>query len=68
MVEVFSTYSPGDIAVIKSVLDGEGLPYFFSGENVGLMIAAGAYARLLVPEDQAERVRDILEEMGFIQK
>ncbi|PKN18370.1 MAG: hypothetical protein CVU71_12795 [Deltaproteobacteria bacterium HGW-Deltaproteobacteria-6] len=68
MIEVFSTYSPGDIAVIKSVLDGEGLPYFFSGENISLMIAAGAYARLLVPDDQAGRVRDILQEMGFLKK
>ncbi len=66
MVEVYSTYDPGQIAVIKSVLDGEEIPYFFSGENVSLMIAAGAYARLLVPEDQADRVRDILHEMGFL--
>jgi len=52
--------------VIKSVLEGEGIPYFFSGENVSLMIAAGAYARLMVPDDQAERVRDILRELGFL--
>jgi hypothetical protein len=68
MIEVFSTYNPGDIAVIKSVLDGENIHYFFQGENVNIMIAAGAYARLLVEENQAERVRDILQEMGFIQK
>ncbi len=66
MLEVFSTYSPGDIAVIKSVLDGEGIDYYFQGENVNVMIAAGSYARLLVEEDQAERVRDILKEMGFL--
>lgn len=66
MTEVFSTYNPGDIAVIKSVLDGEGVDYFFQGENVNLLIAAGSYARLLVEEDQAERVRDILKEMGFL--
>lgn len=66
MIEVFSTYDPGTIAVIKSVLEGEGIPYFFSGENVSLMIAAGAYARLMVPDDQAERVRDILRELGFL--
>lgn len=66
MLEVFSTYNPGDIALIKSILDAEEIPYFFSGENVNLMIAAGAYARLLVPEDQADSVRDILQELGFI--
>jgi hypothetical protein len=66
MIEVYSTYDPGQIAVIKSILDGEGIPYFFSGENVSLMIATGAYARLLVDEDQADRVRDILGELGFL--
>jgi hypothetical protein len=66
MIEVFSTYNPGDIAVVKSILDGEGVDYYFQGENVNLLIAAGSYARLLVEEDQAERVRDILKEMGFL--
>ena len=66
MVEVFSTYNPGDIAVIKSVLDGEDIPYVFAGENVSLLLAAGSYARLLVPEDQAARVRDILQELEFL--
>lgn len=68
MVEVFSTYSPGDIAVIKSVLDGEGVDYYFQGENINVMIAAGSYARLLVDEDQVERARDILRELGFLDK
>ena len=66
MIEVFSTYNPGDIAVIKSVLDGEGIHYYFEGENSTMMVGAGAYARLLVQEDQVERVRDILQELGFL--
>jgi hypothetical protein len=40
----------------------------FRGESTLMMVAAGSYARLLVEENQAERVRDILQEMGFIQK
>jgi len=68
MVEVFSTYNPGDIAVIKSVLDGEAIHYFFQGENTNLMIGGGAYARLLVQADQVESVRDILQEMEFLEK
>jgi len=66
MIEVFSTYNPGDIAVVKSVLDGEGIHYYFEGENATIMIGAGAYARLLVDEDEADRVRDILQELGFL--
>jgi hypothetical protein len=68
MVEVFSTYNQGDIAFIKSLLDGEEITYFFSGESSNMMIAAGAYARLLVPADQADRAKEILQEFGFLEK
>jgi Putative prokaryotic signal transducing protein len=68
MVEIFSTYNQGDIAFIKSVLDGEDIHYFFSGENTLMMIAAGAYARLLVQADHAERAKEILQDLGFLGK
>jgi hypothetical protein len=68
MVEVLSTYNQGDIAFIKSVLDGEDIHYFFSGENSLVMVAAGAYARLLVQADQADRVIEILQDLGFLDK
>ena len=67
-VEVFSTYQQGDIAFIKSVLDGEGITYFFQGESSIMLIAAGAYARLLVKADEAQRAREILQELGFLDK
>lgn len=65
-VEVFSTYQQGDIAFIKSVFDGEGITYFFEGESSILLIAAGAYARLLVKADEADRAKDILRDLGFL--
>jgi hypothetical protein len=68
MVEIFSTYNQGDIAFVKSVLDGEGITYFFSGESTNMMIAAGAYARLMVPADQADRAKEILQEFGFLER
>ena len=66
MVEVFSTYNPGEIAVIKSILDWEGIRYYFQGENINLLIAAGAHARLLADEKDAKLVRDILRELEFL--
>lgn len=66
-VEVFSTYQQGDISFIKSVLDGEGITYFFQGENSIMLIAAGAYARLLVKAEDAERVKEILRDLGFLE-
>lgn len=67
-VEVFSTYQQGDIAFIKSVLDGEGITYFFQGESSVMLIAAGAYARLLVKADEADRAREILQELEFLER
>jgi len=66
-VEVFSTYQQGDISFIKSVLEGEGITYFFQGENSIMLIAAGAYARLLVKTEDAERAKEILRDLGFLE-
>ncbi|MBN1365168.1 MAG: DUF2007 domain-containing protein [Syntrophaceae bacterium] len=65
-VEVFSTYQQGDIAFIKSVFEGEGITYFFQGESSIMLIAAGAYARLLVKADEADKARNILRDLGFL--
>lgn len=67
-VEVFSTYHQDDISFLKSILDGEDIPYFFQGENAIMLIAAGAYARLLVKASEALRVREILQDLGFVAK
>jgi hypothetical protein len=68
LVEIYSTYRQSDIAFIKSVLDGEGITYFFEGENPTLIMWAGAYARLLVKAREAPRAREILQELGFLEK
>jgi hypothetical protein len=68
MVEVFSTYNQGDIAFIKSVFDGEEIKYYFQGENSNLMVGGGAYARLLVKADEADRAREILQDLEFLDK
>ncbi|HNQ18982.1 MAG TPA: DUF2007 domain-containing protein [Smithellaceae bacterium] len=65
-VEVFSTYNQGEVAFIKSVLEGEGVTYYFQGDNPVMLIAAGAYARLLVKSDEAERAREILRDLGLL--
>jgi hypothetical protein len=67
-VEVFSTYQQGDIAFIKSILDEDGITYFFQGENSIMLIAAGAYARLMVKADEAQRAKEILQDLGFLEK
>ncbi|KUG21541.1 hypothetical protein ASZ90_008698 [hydrocarbon metagenome] len=68
LVEVYSTYQQGDIAFIKSVFDGEGITYYFEGESSIMLVAGGAYARLLVKAEEADRARELLQELGFLTK
>jgi hypothetical protein len=62
-VEVYSTYRQSEIAFVKSILEGEGIPFFFQGESPLLIIMAGAYARLFVNATDAERVKELLREL-----
>lgn len=68
LVEVYSTYQQSEIAFIKSVFDGEGITYYFEGESSIMLIAGGAYARLLVKAEEADRARELLQELGFLTK
>ena len=68
LVEVYSTYQQSDIAFIKSVFDGEGITYFFEGESSIMLVAAGAYARLLVKAEEVQRAKEILQDLGFIER
>lgn len=67
-VEVYSTYQQGDISFIKSVLDEEKISYFFQGESSIMLVAGGAYARLLVKADDVPRAKEILQEFGFLRR
>ncbi|OGP66497.1 MAG: hypothetical protein A2W27_04580 [Deltaproteobacteria bacterium RBG_16_44_11] len=65
MIEIFSTYNQGDIAFIKSVLDGEDIHYYFQDENTSKLIGV-LHARLMVSVDEAARARELLQELGFL--
>ncbi|MCG6535655.1 MAG: DUF2007 domain-containing protein, partial [Syntrophales bacterium LBB04] len=56
------------IAFIKSVLDGEGITYYFEGESSILLVGGGAYARLLVKAEEVPRAKEILQDLGFLEK
>ena len=62
---VLSTFRPGDIAIIKSILDGEGITYFFQGENFTYLDPLVVPARLMVKKDQVEKAKEILKDFKF---
>lgn len=61
--ELLSTYSPSDVAIIKSLLEGEGITYFFQGETVGPYIFFALPMRLLVRKDQVETAAEVLKDL-----
>jgi hypothetical protein len=61
--EVLSTNSPSDRALIRSILDAEGITYFFQGEYVSAYVYNAIPVRLMVKEDQVQRAVDILKDL-----
>lgn len=62
---VLSTFNNGDIAFIKSVLDKEGIRYYFQGENFHYIRPAVEPAILLVEAGRIEDVRDLLRDLNL---
>jgi hypothetical protein len=60
--EILSTYNPGDIAVIKSLLESEDITYYFKGDHLTLR-PMGDAARLMVKRQEAETARELLSDL-----
>ncbi len=56
--EVLATLNPGEIALVKSLLEEAGIDYRFATEVVGPPLALPA--RLFIPRDRAGEARELL--------
>ena len=63
--EILFTPNAGDMAVIKSLLDSEGIVYNFRGEFFTAVHPLAQPARLMVRTDQLEEVEEILESLNI---
>jgi hypothetical protein len=63
--EVLRTFNPADIALIKSILDGEDITYFVRGEHFLLMRPLADPAVLMVKEDEVEAAREVLKDLDL---
>jgi hypothetical protein len=63
---VLATYSPADVAIIRSILDGEGIPYYIHGENFMHIRPLVEPARLMVDHDSVETVKELLKDLNLL--
>ncbi len=64
-VEIMGTYNPADVALIKSILDSEGITYYFSAEHFMYVQPLGESVRLMVKIDEVEKAREILKGLNL---
>ena len=63
--EILTTFSQTDIAIIRSVLDDEGLTYFLKGEHFNQIRPMVEPVRLMVREDEAQKARALLNDINL---
>ena len=57
---LLETSSPADVALIKSLLDSEGILYFVHGEAFSAVRPLVDPVRILVAEDRLEEAQDLI--------
>jgi hypothetical protein len=61
--ELVATSNPAEVALIKSLLDGEGIPYLAHGDNFHSVRMLVEPVRFLVPEEEMGRARPLVEDL-----
>jgi hypothetical protein len=61
--KVLVTYNASDIALLKSILDGTNIAYYFLGEFFNYAEPLVQPARLMVKKDQVRDVKELLKDV-----
>lgn len=57
METVFVTKDPGEVALIKSILEAENIPFFVQGDHFSSLYGYLIPVRFLVPRDRAKEIK-----------
>ncbi len=60
--ELLTTNDQGEIALFKSILENEGIPFVAQGDHSITIPAYGMTVRFLVPHDFLEQAKQLLDE------
>jgi hypothetical protein len=63
--EILRTFNPGDVALIRSVLDAEGITYFIKGERFNTIRPLADPAGVMVEVGQADRALEALKALDL---
>jgi hypothetical protein len=63
--EILATYSPADVVFLKSLLESEGIQYFFKGEHFMYMRPLADPVRLMVRQDQVEEAVELIKNVNL---
>ena len=63
--ELVATSDPAEIALIKSLLDSEEIPYIAQGEHFHAVRSLIVPVRFLVPEEEMDRARPLLQDLSL---
>jgi hypothetical protein len=63
--EILSTNNPGDVALLKSLLDAENIAYSFQGEYASPFVGHAIPIRLYIRKDQVPLTVELLKELNL---
>ncbi len=63
--ELLKTFNQGDIALIKSLLEAEGIDFYVQGETFNLVRPLAVPPVFMVREDQLQQARDIIQDLNI---
>lgn len=63
--ELITTYNPFDISLLRSLLDAEGITYYFQGEHFSYVEPLAIPVRLMVKKEQISAAAEIIRDLDL---